>query len=135
MRAIVSLGLTIFVASLVGCGSVSGSPDGGGGAPTCGDWASQYQVDLPAAQRCTVGAAGQCAALVTGGLTPCNCASLYVNDATALNATKAGWEQAGCDNSAVACPAIACVVPSGGQCVSADGGGGVCTNVVSGPTP
>ena len=82
-----------------------------------------------------MGGTGQCAALVTGGLAACNCASLYVNDATALNAIKAGWEQAGCDNSAVACPAIACVQPIGGQCVPADGGGGVCTNLGGGPVP
>jgi hypothetical protein len=75
-----------------------------------------------------VGASGQCGQEVSADLSPCfsNC-MIYVNDATTLNAIKAKWLAAGCQNvGLIACPAIACVQPAMGVCNPGDGGGGVC---------
>jgi hypothetical protein len=60
----------------------------------------------------------------------------YVNDASTLNAIKASWEQAGCNSLVgIACPLIACLQPTSGTCVTADGGVGVCKSVtVATPT-
>jgi hypothetical protein len=110
-------------------GSATGGAGGAGGGPSCGDLAAAYAAALPAAQSCDVSATGQCLQLVSGSLSPCavNCYLTFVNDATALNAIRAAWQQAGCANVDVLCPAIACIQPSTGVCAPADGGGGVCT--------
>ncbi len=111
-------------------GSGTGGVDGG---PSCGDFEAAYSAALPAARRCDVGGAGQCQALVSGSLSPCavNCYLTFVNDATALDAIKAAWTDAGCGNVKVLCPAIACIQPTSGVCAAADGGGGVCTGVTT----
>ena len=108
--------------------SGSGGVGGSGGA-SCDNLVSQYNAALSAARQCTVGAAGECQQSVSESLSHCflNCMT-YVNDASALTAIKASWEQAGCDNSTGLCPAIACVEPSSGMCVAGDGGGGVCAS-------
>ena len=77
-----------------------------------------------------MGASGQCAAEVSSSLSACfsNCMT-YVNDATTLNELKSRWQQAGCANQGpIACPAIACLLPSMGNCVASDGGDGVCSS-------
>ncbi|HSZ82308.1 MAG TPA: hypothetical protein VLA14_08500 [Polyangia bacterium] len=107
-------------------GAVGGAGQGGGAS--CSDLESQYGAAVTAARGCTVSASGQCAQSASGELSACfsNCL-IFVNDATALNALKAQWLQAGCANQGViACPAIACVQPAQGRCVAGDGGGGVC---------
>src|ERR1022692_1571080 len=136
-----------------GCGSVSSTNDGGGGAgggaagqggatgqaghggatgqggtagsSTCGDLSAEYAAALPAAQRCEIGASDQCMKLVSGSLSPCfvNCMT-YANDDSALNSIKQSWVQAGCNNVAVLCPAIACLQPTNNMCVAGDGGAG-----------
>jgi hypothetical protein len=136
------------------CGSVSGINDGGGGnaggttghggaaggkggnggaggtgGVSCGDLATQYAAALPAAQSCDLNASGECQQLVSSSLSPCflNCMT-YVNDPTALSAIKASWEQAGCDNVDVLCPAIACLQPTNNMCLVGDGGSGICSS-------
>jgi hypothetical protein len=59
----------------------------------------------------------------------------YVNNALILNAIKASWEQAGCNQTVVLCPLIACIQPKAGICVAADGGAGTCNTVSGIPTP
>jgi hypothetical protein len=100
---------------------------GHGGGASCSDLESQYGDALAAARSCSVTTSGQCTQTASGDLSPCfsNCL-IFVNDATTLNALKAQWLQAGCAEGVYACPAIACVQPSHGQCVAGDGGGGVC---------
>jgi hypothetical protein len=136
-----------------GCGSVSGINDGGGGTAggtsghggaaggkggnggaggtggvSCGDLATQYADAVPAAQSCDLNASRQCQQLVSSSLSPCflNCMT-YVNDPTALNAIKASWEQAGCNNVDVFCPAIECLQPTNNTCLVGDGGSGTCS--------
>jgi hypothetical protein len=111
-----------------GGSSGSGGAAGAGGGASCSDLATQYQDALPAAERCDVNAASQCQQSVSSALSFCGSCPIYVNDATTLNAIKATWQQAGCDNTVALCAAIACLQPSGGACVVADGGGGVCTS-------
>lgn len=156
MRLNLSLVLATLALGLgVGCGSVSSLNDGGGGnggsgagagaagqggatgqagqggaggGPSCGDLSAQYGDALPAAQRCEIGATGQCKKLVSSSLSPCfvNCMT-YANDDSTLNNIKQSWVQAGCNNVAVLCPAIACLQPTNDTCVMGDGGGGVCS--------
>jgi hypothetical protein len=97
---------------------------------SCNDLSSQYAEALNAARSCTVGASAQCEQAVSSSLSPCfsNCQT-YVNDSTTLDGLKAQWLGEGCNNQGViACPAIACLQPTKGNCVAADGGGGQCTN-------
>ncbi len=111
-------------------GAGGGSGAGGTGLDTCGVLEAQYLDALAAAQACDTDATGQCLQLVSSSLSsPCfvNCMT-YVNDATALNAIKSLWEQAGCNNVDVLCPAIACLQPSNDMCLVGDGGGGVCSS-------
>jgi hypothetical protein len=146
------VGLALSLGS--GCGSVSSTTDGGGGTEggtagrggtaggkggegglggtggvSCGDFATQYANAVPATQSCDLNASGQCQQSVSSSLAPCflNCMT-YVNDPTALNAIKASWEQAGCNNVAVLCPAIACLQPTNNMCLVGDGGGGICSS-------
>jgi hypothetical protein len=102
---------------------------GAGGGPSCDDLSAQYADAMPAAQRCEVGATSQCKKPVSSYLSPCsvNCMT-YVNEDSTLNNIKQSWVQAGCDNVAVACPAIACLQPTSSTCVVGDGGGGVCSS-------
>jgi hypothetical protein len=113
-----------------GKGSTGGA--GGSGGVSCGDLATQYADALPTAQSCSLTAlisSGECQQLVSSSLSPCflNCMT-YVNDPTALNAIKASWEQAGCDNVDVLCPAIECLQPTNNACLVGDGGAGVCSS-------
>ena len=110
-----------------GGGNSGGS--GGTGGVSCGDLATQYTDALPAAQSCDVKASGECQQLVSSSLSPCFVTCMtYVNDSTALNAIKASWEQAGCNNVAVLCPAIACLQPTNNMCLVGDAGSGVCSS-------
>ena len=144
------VGLTLVLGN--GCGSVLGTNDGGGGSGggtgghggaagggnsggsggtggvSCGDLATQYTDALPAAQSCDLNTSQQCQQFVSSSLSPCfvNCMT-YVNDPSILNAIKASWEQAGCNNVAVLCPAIACLQPTNNMCLVGDGGG-VCSS-------
>lgn len=140
------------------CGSVLGTNDGGGGAAggtsgrggagagkggnggaggtagvSCSDLATQYTDALPAAQSCDLNASGECHQLVSSSLSPCfvNCMT-YVNDSSALNAIKASWVQAGCNNVNVLCPAIACLQPTNNVCLVGDGGSGTCSSNTGG---
>jgi hypothetical protein len=116
-----------------GAGSTgSAGHDGGADAgATCSDLETQYSTAMTEAQRCKVGAAGQCAQAASSSLSPCffNCMT-YVNDASTLNALKAQWLAAGCANQRVGfCPAIACLKPTPGNCVAASGGG-MCSSTI-----
>jgi hypothetical protein len=117
-------------------GTGGGLGDGGGqpvdSGVTCADLESRYAEALPAARSCDVNATGQCQQLVSSSLSPCfvNCTT-YVNNALTLNAIKASWLQAGCNQTVVLCPLIACIKPSAGVCAATDGGSGTC-NTVSG---
>jgi len=124
-----------------GAGGIHGGSDGGFGdgggqqvdsGVTCADLETRYADALPAARSCDVNAIGQCQQLVSSSLSPCfvNCTT-YVNTALTLNAIKASWLQAGCNQTVVMCPLIACIKPSAGVCASTDGGSGTC-NTVSG---
>jgi hypothetical protein len=108
-------------------GHTGGGGAGSDGGVSCSDLEAQYSAALGTARSCTVSASGQCTQMVSGDLSPCfsNC-QIFVNDATALNALKAQWLQAGCGAGVFACPAIACLQPSKGECVAGDGGGGIC---------
>jgi hypothetical protein len=113
-------------------GHDGGAADSGA---SCTDLQSQYGEAFVAARMCNVGAANQCAQPVSSSLSPCfsNC-MIYVNDASTLNAIKTAWLAAGCANQGpIACPAIACIQPSMGNCVASDGGGGVCSSIGIGP--
>jgi hypothetical protein len=81
------------------------------------------------ARACTPGAANQCQVLVQTSLSVCPGCSTYVNDATKLDEIRAAWTSAGCGNVAIACPAIACVLPGPSTCAPTDSGppGGTCT--------
>jgi hypothetical protein len=125
--ASVSVGSFLLVALALGggCGSTSS------GHPSCGDLQAQYANALPAALTCDVNAAaGQCEQEVSGSLSPCSGCMISVNDATALNAIRASWVQAGCNNVAVACPALSCVQPMPGHCgvTPGDGAGAMCSD-------
>ena len=102
---------------------------GAGGGPSCDELSAQYRDAMPAAQRCEVGATGQCKKLVSSSLSSCfiNCMT-YVNEDSTLNNIKQSWVQAGCDNVVGPCPAIACLQPTSSTCVAGDGGGGVCSS-------
>ncbi len=119
-------------------GSHGGAGGGSGGAGgqvadggvSCTDLENQYQAALPAARSCDVNAIGQCQQPVSSSLSPCfvNCMT-YVNNALTLNAIKASWVQAGCNQIVAICPLIACIQPKAGVCVAADAGGGTCSSV------
>ena len=114
-------------AGAIGTAGHGGGAGGATGA-TCSDLAAQYSTALTAARSCTVGAAGQCAQMVSGSLSVCfsNCQT-FVNDASTLNTLKAQWLADGCANQGpIACPAIACLQPTQGRCVAGDGGGATC---------
>ena len=104
---------------------------------SCADLVTQYAAALPAARSCDVNASGQCQQLASESLSPCflGC-KMRVNDASALNAIELTWEQAGCDALVgIACPLIACIQPTAGLCVAADGGGASCVTAVTVATP
>ena len=106
------------------------------GGVSCSDLENQYQAALPAARSCDVNAIGQCQQLVSSSLSPCSNCMTYVNDALTLNAIKASWEQAGCNQTVgILCPLIACIQPKAGVCVTADAGGGTCSSVSGILTP
>jgi len=96
---------------------------------SCGDLATQYANALPAAQSCDTNASGECQQSVSSSLSPCflNCMT-YVNDPTALDVIKASWEQAGCDNVDVLCPAALCVQPTNNMCLIGDAGSATCSS-------
>jgi hypothetical protein len=98
----------------------------GGAGDSCDALQSQYAALLTAAQSCDPNGSAQCQQLVSSSLSPCSNCTTYVNDGSALGAIEQKWQQAGCGDAAVACPAIACVAPSSATCSPADGGGGVC---------
>jgi hypothetical protein len=104
-------------------------PHPASGGVSCDALATQYADALPAAQSCVLNASGECQQLVSSSLSPrfLNCMT-YVNDPTALSAIKASWEQAGCNNVDVFCPAIECLQPTNNMCVAGEGGGGVCSS-------
>ena len=105
-----------------GTAGSSGSADAGGGA-SCGELADAYAADLPAAEQCDVGDKSACQTLVSEALSPCGGCSIYVNDASKLNALQAAWLQQKCNDVPVLCPAISCLQPTSGLCVAGDGGG------------
>jgi hypothetical protein len=123
-----ALGCLVAALGALGCGSSPSSGDGGGAA-SCADLEAQYQSAFPAASACTVGAAGQCAAMASSELSPCfvDCTT-FVQNATALNALKSRWTAAGCANKVTVCPAIACLKPTAGNCAAGDGGAGMCVS-------
>jgi hypothetical protein len=117
-----------------GTGGTSGTGGTGGtGGASCSDLATHYAAGLQFAERCEVGASGQCQQLVSASLSPCGGCTTYVNDATALDAISAMWTQQGCGEVPVACPAILCQQPAPATCVAGDGGGGVCRPAVVAP--
>jgi hypothetical protein len=112
-----------------------GGHSGDGGVQSCADLQAQYATALVAARSCDAKATGQCAKLVSGSLSPCFSSCMtYVNDASALSEIKAKWIQAGCNSVPIACPAIACLLPTGNMCVATDGGGGTCVTSSGLPT-
>ena len=122
-------------------GAGGGSGGAGGqamdGGVSCADLENQYQAALPEARSCDANAIGQCQQLVSSSLSPCfaNCMT-YVNSALTLNAIKASWEQAGCNQTVgILCPLIACIQPKAGVCIVSDAGGGTCSSVSGIPTP
>jgi hypothetical protein len=110
-----------------GRGGTGGSAVDGGQPDLCAALRLKYASVLAAATSCTPGAANQCAQAVVPTLSPCvnNC-NVYVNDATALNDVRALWQQEGCGNVAVACPASQCLGTTNDGCWPTDGGAGVC---------
>jgi hypothetical protein len=114
-----------------GTGGQGGGGGGGGtGGASCGDLANQYAAALTKAEQCDAATNGQCQQLVSASLSPCNTGcTMYVNDASTLNAIQASWLQQGCNNVAVLCPGIVCNQPGAGACVAGDGGGGHCQSI------
>ena len=114
-----------------GTGGTGDSADGGALAALCRSFAQAYAAALPAAMRCSVGAADPCATLVprevpgNGCITDCK---VYVSDPTPLNAITQSMEQAGCSKGPL-CAHAACETPAGGFCMPGDGGDGVCQNL------
>jgi len=111
-----------------GSPGTGGSPADGGQPDVCAGYVAKYAAVLNAVSSCTPRAANQCGQPVPASLSPCTsgCAT-YVNDASPLDDIRKAWEQAGCQNVAVACPAIACIASTGGVCTVSDGGGGSCS--------
>ncbi|HVY41289.1 MAG TPA: hypothetical protein VHM31_25310 [Polyangia bacterium] len=115
-----------------GTGGAGGSADGGSLAAVCRSFAQAYAAALPAAERCSVGAADPCTTLVPeavagdGCITDCQ---VYVSDATALNAIIHSMQEAGCFTLPSCVLTIACATPAAGLCMPGDGGDGVCQNV------
>jgi len=103
-----------------GAGGGSGGA-GGAGGDTCTQLETQYSAALITARMCTLGATGQCQALVNTSLSCPGC-KLHVNDTTALDAIAAQYQQLGCAAVPHACPAIACINPGTGACTAADSG-------------
>ncbi len=116
-------------------GQGGGGGTGGTGGASCSALANQYAAALPKAQMCDVNASGQCLQAVISALSPCGGCATYVDDASALNAIQASWQQQGCNNVlAVVCPAIVCPQPGPGVCVAGDGGSGRCQTMPGGLT-
>ncbi|HVT09407.1 MAG TPA: hypothetical protein VHO67_18230 [Polyangia bacterium] len=110
-------------------GAGGSAVDGGAPYDTCAGYASKYELLLNGARSCTVNGSNQCAHAVAPSLSVCSggCTT-YVNDSTDLDQIRQLWQQAGCGKAAVACPAIACLPPSGSVCTQTDAGGGTCTS-------
>jgi hypothetical protein len=113
-------------------GTGGSSPDAGPNPSACDALVQKYATVLSVVKRCTVDATGQCSHPVPQTLTVCFSSCMaYVNDETELNAIQQAWNDAGCSDLQVACPAIACLPSSGGLCLATDGGSATCTPIYS----
>jgi hypothetical protein len=105
-------------------GGQAGHSTGKDGGETCAELETDYSDALMAARKCTPGAADQCQHLVGLSISCPGCKG-YVNDATTLDIIAGEWKDQGCKVSV--CPAIACIAPGTGVCLSTSGGpGGTC---------
>ncbi|HVT08802.1 MAG TPA: hypothetical protein VHO67_15195 [Polyangia bacterium] len=115
-----------------GTGGAGGSADGGALVELCRSFAQAYAAALPAAERCSVGAADPCTTLVPEAVAGDGCVTncqVYVSDATALNAIVQSMEQAGCSSLSVCVLTIECATPAAGLCMPTDAGDGRCQDV------
>ena len=121
-------------------GTVGGSAGAGGSAgstmqPDCAALQKAYDAALAAAQVCNADSGkDQCTHTVKGSLT-CGC-NVFVNpdNETAIKELEKLTMDAA-SHCAVACPAIACVVPDSATCLPGDGGSktGQCGTAVATP--
>jgi hypothetical protein len=113
-----------------GTGGTGGT--GGAGGASCAQLQTEYASALARAKTCSPNLASQCGKTAPDQLA-CPCPT-FVNDTAGLDAIKARWSQAGCQDSTV-CPAIACVSPRSATCRPSDAGGASCVDDSSLPTP
>ncbi|HEY5089147.1 MAG TPA: hypothetical protein VIK30_04215, partial [Polyangia bacterium] len=107
-------------------GGQGGHGTGKDGGETCVELETDYSDALTAARKCTPGAANQCQQLVDLSVSCPGCKG-YVNDATTLDTIAGEWKDQACKQQL--CPAIACIAPGTGVCLSTSGGpGGTCQN-------
>jgi len=105
-------------------GGQGGHGTGKDGGETCAELETDYSDALTAARKCTPGAANQCQQLVDLSISCPGCKG-YVNDATTLDTIAGKWKDQNCKGGF--CPAIACIAPGTGVCMSTSGGpGGTC---------
>jgi hypothetical protein len=105
-------------------GGQGGHGTGKDGGETCAELETDYSDALTAARKCTPGAANQCQQLVDLSISCPGCKG-YVNDATTLDTIAGEWKDQNCKGGF--CPAIACIAPGTGVCLSTSGGpGGTC---------
>jgi hypothetical protein len=113
-----------------GPGTGGSSPDGG--LSVCDGLAQKYAAALPAAKSCAAGGPAPCQISVAAGLGCFSGCSVYVNDATELNAISQQWQAAGCADAPMVCLAIGCLPAVGGMCAQTDGGGPTCVTSYAG---
>jgi hypothetical protein len=117
-------------------GGSGGSPvDGGLGlSTTCASLVTQYTQAIAAAQACTVGESRGCAAIVSASpLAPCDCPSVYVNDANQTDAILETWASLSCGPMSCPSQCIGATPMAPGVCVATDGGAsGVCQAATAG---
>jgi len=108
------------------------------GPSTCPDLIRAYDAALAIAKSCAPGDGGvPCAQPVPAGLSMCDSrCTVYVNDATQLNALRQAWGDAQCDIIesilATGCGDSGCLPAIGGMCAETDGGA-TCTTTYGAP--
>jgi hypothetical protein len=104
-------------AAMGGTGGVGNSGSGGASPVTCDDIAKSYGLEMVNARTCTLGTPyPQCQMKVSSALgCASNCAA-YVQNATVLTEIAKRWSVANCDSLIRACPAIACLAATPGNC-------------------
>ena len=104
-----------------GSGGAGGGTGGGDAGESCGSLIADYAAAFAAARTCNPFLTNvQCTQLASSSL-QCPGCPLHVNDTTRLTAIRAAFE-AHTDCLFVPCPAIACIEPRNGACVSNDSG-------------